>query len=85
MASNTISASMISFLPVGFMTGRPPAAGVLHSTSSTSTPVTLPFLPMNRLEASDHRRIQPSSCEEVVFSTTGHCGHGVASLCPTGG
>ena len=85
MASSTMSVSMISFLPVGRMVGRPPSAAGSHSTSSTSTPQTLPFLPMNRLEANDQRRVHPSSWLEVVFRTTGHCGQGVASLWPMGG
>ena len=32
-------------------------------------------------------RFQEAHCQkhQVVYSTTGHCGQGVASLCPTGG
>ena len=85
MARSTISASMTSFLPVDFMVGRLPSVAGSHSTSSTSTPHTLPFFPMNRVEARDHRRVQPSSWLLVVFSTTGHCGQGVSGLCPMGG
>ena len=66
MARSTISASMTSFLPVGFMVGRLPSVAGSHSTSSTSTPHTLPFFPMNRVEARDHRRVQPSSWLLVV-------------------
>ena len=76
---------MVSFLPVGLIVGRPPSVAGIHSTSSTSTPVTLPFLPMNLFEFRHQRRVHPSSWLELVFRTTGHCGHGVAGLCPTGG
>ena len=86
MASSTRSASMISLRPVGRIVGRPPSAAGCHSTSSTSTPVTLPSgEPRKRLEARHQRRVQPSSWLEVVLNTCGHCGHGVAGLLPTGG
>ena len=85
IANKTISASIISFFPVGFIIERSLTGSGNHSTSSTSTPVTLPFFPRNRLEVRLQRRIQPSSWLEVVFSTAGHCGHGVAGLWATGG
>ena len=85
MASNTRSASMTSFLPVGFISGRPPSVFGVHSTSSTSTPVTLLSLPMNLVDDRHLLRSQPSSWLELVRSTCGHCGHGVAGLLPTGG
>ena len=80
-----MSVSMISFfLPVGRMVGRPPSAAGSHSTSSTSTPQTLPFLPMNRFGSQRPAARASSSWLEVVFRTTGHCGQGVASLWPMG-
>src|SRR5690554_3530405 len=42
-----------------------------QSTSTTSTPVTLPCSPMKRRVERLHMRSQPSSCEEEVFSTLG--------------
>ncbi|CCZ13164.1 unknown [Prevotella sp. CAG:487] len=81
-----MSASIISFLPVALITGRPPSEAGVHSTSSTSTPLTRPSsVPTKRVEARHQRRSQPSSWLELVFSTCCHCGHGVAGLCPTGG
>ena len=86
MANSTRSALRVSFFPVGRMTGRPPSGLGTHSTSSTSTPQTRPsFVPMKRLEVRHHRRVHPSSWLELVFKITGHCGHGVVGLCPTGG
>lgn len=69
MARKTRSASMISFLPVCLICGRPPSGEGTHSTSSTSTPIRLFFSPIKRLEARFHRRIQPSSWLLLVFST----------------
>lgn len=85
MARKTRSASMISFLPVCLICGRPPSGEGAHSTSSTSTPIRLFFSPIKRLEARFHRRIQPSSWLLLVFSTWGYMGQGVAGFCPTGG
>ena len=57
----------------------------VHSTSSTSTLHTFLSSSRKRLEVRTHRRIQPSSWLLVVLRTTGHCGHGVFRLWPTGG
>ena len=86
MASRTRSALSVSFLPVGFICGRPPSAAGSHSTVSTSTPRTLPsFVPRKRREARFQRRSHPSSWLEVVLKTRGKAGHGVCGLHPTGG
>ena len=85
MARKTRSASMISFLPVSLICGRPLSGEGTHSTSSTSTPIRLFFSPIKRLEVRFHRRIQPSSWLLLVFSTWGYMGQGVAGFCPTGG
>ena len=80
-----MSVFIVSFLPVGFITGLPVPASGSHSTSSTSAPVTLPFFPMNLRVDRPHLRVHPSSWLLLVFRTRGHCGHGVAGFSPTGG
>ena len=87
IASNTISHLMISGLPTGSISGRPPSGLGFHVISCTRTPVSLPFLsPRNSNELMFHRRVHPFSCDDVVLSVRGQFGHGFfGSSCPSTG
>src|SRR5574344_1430307 len=76
MARKHISHLITSGSPATTIFGRPPSGFGSQSMGCTRTPVSLPSFPRNSRELMFQRRVQPSSCDEVVFNVRGQLGQG---------